>query len=142
MAKKELTKEEIRTKAVSEAERYLNNAKETLKKSTIDMKTSMYNDVKYVKTAYGIIYNGVLLVLDAYLKIKGEKYPLDKKKRKSIEYYMDNTGHDTRLQNYLHDLYSQAHLSGYYDGVLSTGSMKSTMNLYESFVEYFKSVTK
>ncbi len=57
----------------------MDNAKETLKKAGKEGK--YFTDEKYVKTASGIAYNGVLKALDGFLLLKG----IDKKKgRKSM----------------------------------------------------------
>lgn len=64
----------IKQKYYTEAIRYMNNAEQTLKKAGKDGK--YYQDEKYVKTASGIAYNGVLKALDGYLLLKG----LEKKK--------------------------------------------------------------
>jgi hypothetical protein len=45
--------------------RYLNNAKELLSKSHIE--NGIYTDEKYVKSACGIAYLGVLKSIDEYL---------------------------------------------------------------------------
>ena len=52
-----------------EAIRYLQNAKETLSKSPIE--NNRYVDKKYVKSACGIAYLGVLTAIDEYLIGKG-----------------------------------------------------------------------
>ena len=55
--------------AISEAYRYLENAKETLKKS--DMEYGVYCDAKYVREAAGIAYLSALKAIDTYLLRKG-----------------------------------------------------------------------
>jgi hypothetical protein len=67
----------------AEAMRYMDNAKETLKKAGKD--GPRYTDKKYVRTACGTAYNGVLIALDAWFKLK-EVPELSQKKRKPIEY--------------------------------------------------------
>jgi Domain of unknown function (DUF5618) len=70
--------------AYIESMRYIKNGKDTLKSA--GKSDGYYIDVKYVRTACGTAYNGVLLALDYYLGSKGAiapKYP----KRKSIEWY-------------------------------------------------------
>ncbi len=104
--------DKIRTAYYNEAIRYMENARETLKKA--GKEDRFYVDKKYVKTACGIAYNGVLTALDGYLLLKG----IEKKKgRKSIEYYQDTiSGIDKKLLNYINSAYEILHLSGYYDG--------------------------
>lgn len=103
----------IKEKYYNEAIRYMDNAKETLKKAGKEGK--YYQDKKYVKTASGIAYNGVLTALDGFLLLKG----IDKKKgRKSIEWYQENIAkNDKKLNAELKNAYDILHLSGYYDGV-------------------------
>jgi len=105
------------SKEYAEAIRYMDNAKETLQKAGRD--GPHYTDRKYVKTACGIAYNGILIALDAWLKLKG--FPeLSKKQRKSISYYKDAIAKvDKKLLSYLDVAYDILHLSGYYDGVKS-----------------------
>ncbi|MDR1416043.1 MAG: DUF5618 family protein, partial [Prevotellaceae bacterium] len=73
--------EKIRQKSYAEAIRYMNNAKETLKRA--GKENNFYSDKKYVRTACGTAYNGMLIALDTYLLLKGVE---QKKGRKSIEY--------------------------------------------------------
>jgi hypothetical protein len=111
MSEKE--QEAIREKYYAEAMRYMNNAKETLKKA--NKEDAFYHDAKYVRTACGTAYNGVLIALDAYLIMKGVKRP---KGRKSIEYYQENIGAaDRKMLNHLNSVYEVLHLAGYYDGI-------------------------
>ncbi|MFA6924534.1 MAG: DUF5618 family protein [Bacteroidales bacterium] len=112
---------EIRDKYYSEAIRYMDNAKETLKKA--GKEDGYYNDPKYVSTACGTAYKGVLIALDAYLLLKG----IDKKKgRKNIEYYQSSiTKIDKKLTNHLNDVYEILHLLGYYDGYKNSEIIKS-----------------
>jgi hypothetical protein len=106
-------KNEIKTAYYNEAMRYMQNATDTLKKAgKYDL---MYNDSKYVKTACGIAYNGVLMALDGYFKLKEINLP---KGKKSIEYYRDNLAKiDRKLMNYLNNAYEILHISGYYEGL-------------------------
>jgi len=104
---------EIKALYYNEAIRYMDNAKETLKKAGKD--GPFYKDDKYVKTACGTAYNCVLKALDGYFIIKNVKIP---KRKKSIEFYRDNLAKkDRKLMNYLNNTYEILHLSGYYDGV-------------------------
>ena len=104
--------EKIRRKYYVEALRYMDNAKETLKKA--GKQDRFYIDKKYVKTACGTAYNAVLIALDAYLLLKG----IEKTKgRKSIEFYKEAIAiTDKKLLNYVNEAYNSLHLFGYYDG--------------------------
>jgi hypothetical protein len=95
-----------------ESLRYVENAKETLKKA--GKKDKFYIDEKYVKTACGTAYSGMLMALDLLFEIKNVQR---KKGRKSIEYYQSIlTTLNKKLLNYLNDGYEILHLYGYYDG--------------------------
>ena len=104
---------ELREKSYAEAMRYMANAKETLKKA--GKEDNYYNDKKYVRSACGTAYSGVLVALDAYLKLKEIEMP--QKKRRSINFYLENIAQlDRKLLKYLNLAYDTLHLSGYYDG--------------------------
>jgi hypothetical protein len=103
----------IKQKYYAEAIRYMDNAKETLKKA--GKEDNYYDDRKYVKTACGTAYNGVLVALDTYLGLKGI---VKTKGRKSIEYYCEQLGKmDKKLLRQVNNAYEILHLSGYYDGI-------------------------
>jgi len=98
----------------SEAIRYMDNAKECLKKAKKE--DNYYHDKKYVRMACGTAYNGLLIALDGFLQLKDIKPK--KKDRKSIEYYQENISNiDKKMLDYLNSAYLILHLSGYYDGV-------------------------
>jgi len=124
----------VKTDYYNEAIRYMNNAKETLKKA--GKEDIFYKDEKYVKTACGIAYNGVLKALDGYFILKG----IEKKKgRKSIEFYQSNiTKIDKKLLNYLNSAYEVLHLSGYYDGIKDTRIIKTGFDLAYNIIEKIK----
>jgi predicted HAD superfamily phosphohydrolase len=105
--------QELKQKSYAEAMRYMNNAKETLQKAKKE--DNFYTDRKYVRTACGTAYNGVLLALDTYLTLKDVELP--KKKRRSINFYTQNISKiDGKMLKYLDNVYNILHLSGYYDG--------------------------
>jgi len=90
MLESKMTKEEqnaFLSAEHAEAVRYMDNANETLQRAKKDGAT--YTDKKYVRTACGTAYNGVLIALDAWLKLKDIPLPR-KNKQKSIEYYTFN----------------------------------------------------
>lgn len=56
---------------VSEARRYVENAKDLLKNhGQLDYETQLYMDRKYVRMAGNTLWNGVLLILDAVFHVK------------------------------------------------------------------------
>jgi predicted HAD superfamily phosphohydrolase len=105
--------QKLKQKSYVEAMRYMNNAKETLQKAKKE--DNFYSDKKYVRTACGTAYNGVLIALDTYLMLKDVELP--KKKRRSIDFYTRNISKiDGKMLKYLDNVYNILHLSGYYDG--------------------------
>jgi uncharacterized protein (UPF0332 family) len=126
---------EIREKYYSEAIRYMDNAKECLKKAKKE--DDYYNDPKYVRMACGTAYNGVLIALDGFLTLKGIHKSNGKKIRKSIEYYQSNiTKIDQKMLNVLNSAYQILHLSGYYDGIVDAIVVK------RGFDEAYKIIDK
>ncbi|MCL4482235.1 MAG: DUF5618 family protein [Bacteroidetes bacterium] len=120
----------IRTTYYNEAIRYMENARETLKKA--GKEDRFYVDEKYC----GIAYNGVLKALDGYLLLKG----IEKKKgRKDIEYYQDAIAIiDRKLLNYINSAYKVLHLNGYYDGIRDARVIAEGFNLAYSIIERIK----
>ena len=115
--------EKIQEKYYSEAIRYMDNAKESLKKANKEGK--FYLDTKYVSVACGTAYKGVLIALDGFLLMKGVEKPKGKD-RKSIEFYHDNISKlDMKMLDYLNTAYKILHLYGYYDGIEKVDVIKS-----------------
>jgi hypothetical protein len=116
--------------------RYMDNARETLKKAGKD--GPRYTDKKYVRTACGTAYNGVLIALDAWFKLK-EVPELSQKKRKSIEYYTDRVAKvDKKMLSYLDIAYDILHLCGYYDGIRSVKAIKDGFDAAYRIIEKIK----
>jgi hypothetical protein len=100
----------------AEAIRYMDNAKETLRKAE-KQDDGYYKDEKYVRTACGTAYLGVLRAVEAWLTLKGIVLPV-KKKQKSIEYYEYTVAKiDKKMLSHLKAAYDVLHLDGYYRGV-------------------------
>ena len=96
-----------------EAMRYIENAREQLKLAGKDGK--FYEDEKYVKTACGTAYSGVLKALDYLFEFKNVE---KQRGRKSIEYYQKNLARiNKKLLNELNNAYTILHLDGYYGGI-------------------------
>ena len=101
---------------IIESERYLNNARELLKKA--GRENGYYKDVKYVRTACGTAYLASLLAADAFLAKYGKKVS-DKKGRRHADNYRELlTKMNKKVLNSFNSTYYVLHLSGYYDGVL------------------------
>ncbi len=121
---------------MKESLRYLNNAKEILKKSPIE--DNRYADVKYVKEACGTAYLAILKAIDEYLQNKG----LSKKElprsvdayRKALRKYL--AVHDGKLLRKFEDLYDELHIAGYYRGDLHhVGAVKEILKAAKAFIE-------
>jgi Domain of unknown function (DUF5618) len=117
-----------------EALRYMDNAKETLQKAKKEDK--FYQDAKYVKTACGTAYNGVLIAVETWLKIKsGNKF----KRPRSIESFRELVGkQDKKLLNVLNSAYDILHLSGYYDGIRNANVIKEGFDNAYEIIDYIK----
>ena len=128
--------QEVREKYYSEAIRYMDNAKEYLKNA--QKEGNFYHDKKYVRTACGTAYNGVLIALDCFFILKGVHKP-NGKERKSVEYYQKNLGKLDRIMlDYLNSAYNILHLSGYYDGIEDAIVVKRGFDLADSLIEKIK----
>lgn len=121
-----------------EAMRYVDNASETLKLAGKDGK--FYVDKKYVKTACGTAYSGILVALDYLFDFKNVP---KRKGRKSIDYYQINLSKiDKRLLNYLNSAYNVLHLEGYYSGEKKINVIKEGFDSAVSIINALKPYSK
>ena len=129
--------QELKEKYYSEATRYLDNAGEYLKSAKKE--GNIYHDPKYVRTACGTAYSGVLIALDGYCILKGIHTSNSKKLRKSIEYYQKNLANqDRKMLDNLNLAHKILHLSGYYDGIESVNVIKEGFNHANAIIEKIK----
>lgn len=105
---------EIARDPVSEARRYVENARETLKNNAkLDPETNSYTDRKYVKAAGHYLWNGVLIILNTVFHVN------EKKGRVNIDDYRMAVGtRDRKLLASVNNAYDILHLHMGYDGVL------------------------
>ena len=135
MSKEE--QQELQESYYSEAIRYMENAKEYLKNAQKD--GDVYRDKKYVRTACGTAYNGLLIALDGFFILKGIHTSDNKKTRKSIEYYQQNLGkYDKKMLANLIMAYNILHLSGYYDGTQDAVVVKRGFDLANGIIGKIK----
>ena len=128
--------QELREKYYGEAMRYMDNAAGYLKNAQKDGK--VYRDRKYVRTACGTAYNGVLIAMDCFLLLKGIEKPKGKQ-RKSIDFYQKNIGQlDRKMLDYLNSAYEILHLWGYYDGIGNVNVVKEGFDLANSLIDKIK----
>ena len=133
--------QKLKEKYYSEAMRYMDNAKESLKNA--QKEGNIYRDSKYVRTACGTAYNGVLIALDGFFMLKDMHTSNSKKERKSIEYYQKNLAkQDKKMLTNLNIAYNILHLSGYYDGIQSVNVIKEGFNFANTIIEKIKPVMR
>ena len=129
--------QETKEKYYSEAIRYMDNAKECLKKAQKD--NFMYHDQKYVRMACGTAYSGLLVALDCFFILKGVHGPNTKKIRKSIEYYQKKlTDENKKLRGHLNIAYQNLHLFGYYDGAQGVHLIKEGFDNAYAIIDQIK----
>ncbi len=122
-----------------EALRYLNNAKELLGKSPIE--GNRYADEKYVKSACGVAYLGVLKAIDEYLINKGlTQKELPKKieeYQKALQKHMSI--HNGKLTKEFDAIYRELHIAGYYRGLLThVETVKESFKAAKEFIAKVK----
>ena len=124
---------------MNEALRYLDNAKEILRKAPIEDDT--YADVKYVQEACGTAYLAILKAIDKYLEKKG----IDEKDLpQSVDGYREMIRkhvmmHDGKLLKEFEKLYKALHIAGYYRGLLEDVAMvKDALRAAKVFIEKIK----
>ena len=132
--------EQTRERYYNEAIRYMDNAKEFLKNAKKD--DNIYRDTKYVRTACGTAYSGLLIALDGLLMLKGADKP-SKKQRKSVEYYQSIiTKIDKKMLDNFNIAYKILHLSGYYDGIESVSVIKEGFDTAYKLIEKIKPASR
>lgn len=119
--------------------RYISNAKEILGRSPIE--DNQYVDVKYVKSACGVAYLGVLKAIDEYLlKKRFAKNELPKKVEE-YEKALKKCGdvRNGKLLRQFSYLYDELHIAGYYRGLLhKTNIVKEALKGAEDFIAKLK----
>ena len=122
-----------------EAIRYLENARELLKKSPI--KDNTYTDVKYVQEACGTAYLAVLKAIDEYLLNHGVS---EKELPQSVDGYRKAlqkhvSVHNGKLLTVFDAVYRELHITGYYRGNLrNTGTVKESLKAAKTFIDKIK----
>lgn len=121
---------------MKESIRYLNNARELLKKAPIEDNT--YTDIKPVREAFGTAYLAILEAVNETLLKKG----LTKKElptsidayRKALQKYV--SVHNGKLLREFEKLYDLLHIAGYYRGLLyDTDVVKDALKAAKVFIE-------
>lgn len=121
---------------MKEPKRYIANAKELLGKSAIEGK--LYADSKYVRSACGVAYLGVLEVINEQLQTKYgvARKDLPKKVeeyRKALQKHV--SVHNGKLLKEFDALYDELHIAGYYRGLLhGTDVIKDVLKRTVDFI--------
>jgi len=121
---------------MKESLRYLNNAKEILRRTPIE--DNIYADIKPVQEACSTAYLAVLKAIDEYLLKKG----LTKKELpQSIDAYRNALKkhlavHNGKLTKEFEVLYDELHIAGYYRGLhLNANIIKEIFKAARSFID-------
>ena len=117
-----------------ESMRYIDNARDTLKQAGKEDK--FFVDEKYVRTACGTAYSGMLIALNTLFDIKKVQ---KQRGRKSIEFYTGTLGKiDKKLLKHLTSAYRILHLEGYYEGETKIDVIKSGFDSAISIINALK----
>ena len=124
---------------MKEALRYLQNAKEILRKAPIE--DGRYADVKYVQEACGVAYLAILKAIDEYLLNKGlNRKELPKSVdayRKALQKYLNI--HNGKLLREFEGIYDELHIAGYYRALLGhVNVVKDALKAAKEFIEKIK----
>lgn len=121
---------------MKESLRYLDNAKEILRKVPIEDNT--YIDIKPVQEACGTAYLAVLKAIDEYLLGRGVS---NKDLPQSVDGYREMlrkylSVHNGKLAREFEKLYKALHIAGYYRGLLEDVNMiKEAFKAAKAFIE-------
>ncbi|MCL2282341.1 MAG: DUF5618 family protein [Fibromonadales bacterium] len=136
--------EKVKSKGYALAMRYLNNAKDVLRNAGREGDDDMaFKDTKYVSSASGIAYRGVLFAVRTWLESKDVKFPeadaRGMNKGISIDFYRRHlTKHDKKLLRDLNLVYNDLHLSGYYDCTNSVSTINAGLKIAKDIIERVK----
>jgi len=131
--------EHIKQKGYEEAMRYFANAKNYLQKAAID-EDGCYTDKKYVRTACGTVYNGVLEALKTYFELKNPD-ALESKEPKTIDFYRKHLAKENRtILKKFNRAYTILHIMGYYDGIGDSDVIKLGFQRAQEIIDLIKPV--
>lgn len=123
-------KDEIKN-PITEAKRYLANAREILKTKGGNGVPGYYSDAKYVKMACNTAWNGVLVALDARVP------NAPKGKRKTVDTYKQYFASKNRkVLNDFVSAYHILHLLGGYNGDLNKKPIHLGLELAENIIKW------
>jgi hypothetical protein len=135
--------EHILQKACKEAMLYIANAKDALQKAGRDGRH--FKSKKYVRSASGIAYSGVIVALEAWLQMKDVKVPEtvtvknQRKSAKSVDFYRNHLKDlDKKLLQDFNSVYYTLHLCGYYDGALLIKTIEGGFEVAKDIINRIK----
>lgn len=119
---------------VSEAKRYVENARTILREKAIK-EDDLYTDRKYVKLAGHAAYTGVLVALDGFFGVKT-------KKRKDVGWYQEQLASiDKKLLGNFVSAYELLHLYMGYDGALEAGIAQLGLKRADEIIQWVEQRT-
>jgi HEPN domain-containing protein len=141
---------EIAIKRLNLAKRYLENAKEDLKKAKVDRKVGIYIDIKYISKASGTAYLSALEALKALFinyKILDEKEMKEKlNKVEMYDYYLKKVSQIGKDRNVLLKLFDEVykilHLGGYYRELQSKKAIDDGFEKAQKIIKIVESYVK
>jgi HEPN domain-containing protein len=141
---------EIAIKRLNLAKRYLENAKEDLKKAKVDRKVGIYIDIKYISKASGTAYLSALEALKALFinyKILDEKEMKEKlNKVEMYDYYLKKVSQIVKDRDVLLKLFDEVykilHLGGYYRELQSKKAIDDGFEKAQKIIKIVESYVK
>jgi len=132
-----IEQQHIKREGYAEAMCYIANAKDYLQKAGMDNK-GFYADKKYVRTACGTAYNGVLEALETYLRLKNPS-AFETNERKTIDFYRRHLAKENKkMLKSLENAYYVLHIGGYYDGVKVPDFIKGGFKSAKEIIDLIK----
>lgn len=117
---------------VKKARRYVDNAKKTIQENEVfDEETGCYNDPKYIRTAGHLLWNAVLIILDAVFQVKTQQQPHPDNK----EFLRAVGKRDRKLLDLINTAYNVTHISMGYDGNLDKNTCQSGFRLTNDIID-------
>jgi len=139
-------KTSVALKSLNLAKRYLENAREILKKAGVDRRREAYVDIKYVSVASGTAYLSALEAIKTLLILH---LNLDedfiKRKVKDISVYKRYIGElkigkdRDYVQGLLKDAYDILHLGGYYRELQNKKAIDAGFEAVEKIIKFVES---
>ena len=130
---------EITADPISEARRYVENAREILKdRGKLNVEENRYEDAKCVKAAGHYLWHAVLLSLEAVFHLKKNN-----RSRVHVERYRELLAvRDRKLLNWVNDAYETMHLVMGYDGTSRKATCDDGLHLANEIIDRCAKITE